>query len=315
MKNTSVLLGDGTDLVVEIGKKADAATTYNKTEVNELVNTETTFVNPDGFGPGDGTTNAVGALPKGTVVNNTNLVEVVQKMLFVFQKPAFTSFSLSGVSTTLECGASIPAALTFTWGASNVNNIQAGSIVIRDVSANEEIVSGLNYSPTSYSTNRAVVTKNAPGSQTYSISGTDTDTPPAAMSAKKLTISWVWKNWILIDNYDAANNPTAEEISSGTYITNAQIKAGTGKLGNMTNGTKISFPAGSRRMVIAIPPSQGAMKSITSANLNLNVLGSFVQGTLAGLTGATDDAAATYKLYVFQSAIPTPTDDTYTIAF
>ena len=95
MKNTSVLLGDGTDLVVEIGKKADAATTYSKTEVNELVDTETTFVNPDGFGPGDGTTNAVGALPKGTVVNNTNIVEVVQKMLFVFQKPAFTSFSLS----------------------------------------------------------------------------------------------------------------------------------------------------------------------------------------------------------------------------
>ena len=53
MKNTSVLLGDGTDLVVEIGKKADAATTYSKTEVNELVDTETTFVNPDGFGPGD----------------------------------------------------------------------------------------------------------------------------------------------------------------------------------------------------------------------------------------------------------------------
>ena len=77
-----------------------------------------------------------------TFLNRTNQ-QMWDGLLYPFQEPTFTSFEITGQTTPKEVGESIPAAVTFTWGTTNPSNIQANSIVIRDVTNATDLATGL----------------------------------------------------------------------------------------------------------------------------------------------------------------------------
>lgn len=85
----------------------------------------------------------VGGYGAGTTFDEVPLTEMFDGLLYPYQAPAFTAFAISGQSTTLEVGDELAANRTFTWATSEAGNIAANTVVLRDVTSNEVIASGL----------------------------------------------------------------------------------------------------------------------------------------------------------------------------
>jgi|GEM_PF-5453417 len=122
-------------------------------------------------------------------------MDVLTQILFGFNNPAFTSFSLSG-NTTLEVGASIPATKTFTWAATYMANIKPNSTIIRNITDAVTLFSNItigNPSGTgtsgSYSGSSAVLTKNSPTSVVFRISQENTRD---VVFTRDYSVNWLW---------------------------------------------------------------------------------------------------------------------------
>lgn len=70
----------------------------------------------------DNTTATVGGIPSGTagstLVGNS-AIQVLEKIMYPYVAPAFSGFSVSGLSNPFEIGQSFPASATATWTAGN----------------------------------------------------------------------------------------------------------------------------------------------------------------------------------------------------
>jgi hypothetical protein len=77
----------------------------------------------------------LGGVEAGTTFDNVPINEVLNNLLYPYQAPAFTSFTISGLaSTTYELGYTFPANdYTFVWSTSNQANIQADSIILNSI--------------------------------------------------------------------------------------------------------------------------------------------------------------------------------------
>lgn len=77
--------------------------------------------------------NAVGGYEAGTTFDNVAYKDLIDGLLYPYQYPAFSSFSISGQATTLECGVAVSgSSRTFSWGTTNPSNVASNSITIRD---------------------------------------------------------------------------------------------------------------------------------------------------------------------------------------
>jgi hypothetical protein len=91
------------------------------------------------------TTQEWGDLLSGTDIRGMRVVDIIERGLVKYLLPTFTSFSIQSQAPTIEVGEFIPAGVkNFLWTTNNSGNVSAGSISIRDVSANRELLSGLN---------------------------------------------------------------------------------------------------------------------------------------------------------------------------
>ena len=65
----------------------------------------------------------LGGVIVGNTFSNKTMKEMWDQLLYPYLSPAFTSFSISGATTTKEIGAQLANPSTFQWGASNTSNI------------------------------------------------------------------------------------------------------------------------------------------------------------------------------------------------
>ena len=87
---------------------------------------------------------AVGGYGIGTTFDNAEFKDLMDGLLYPYQYPSFSSFSISGQATTLECGIVISDNKTFTWVTSNPSNIKSNTISILDVTNSQTLASGLS---------------------------------------------------------------------------------------------------------------------------------------------------------------------------
>ncbi len=107
-----------------------------------------------------------------------------------YASPAFLTFSITGQAASLEVGASIGADdYTFTWSTSNSANVQPDTIAITDTTASVELASGLANDGSEVITLDAI-TLTAPGSQVWTISGTNTH---SGSFSRTFTVNWLWR--------------------------------------------------------------------------------------------------------------------------
>jgi hypothetical protein len=177
-----------------------------------------------GGGGGDTYTNAtavpttLGGIVAGSTFSAVPLTEMFDKLLYPYQTPAFTAFSITGQSTTLEVGAAISAgSKEFTWTTSNSSNITANTITLTDLTNSTTIASGLSItSPTNQSI--VAVTKTSATSHVYRISATNTQT---TVFTRDFTVNWRWRMYWGTSASTSLTESAIEALTDSSLVTNS----------------------------------------------------------------------------------------------
>ena len=130
----------------------------------------------------------LGGVVAGQTFNNVSMQDMWTNLLYPYQTPAFTSFSVSGTSP-LEVGESLPATLTFSWQTDHDANVNPNSIVISDVPIGT-LLSGLPSDGSSSYTYAIPVKRTTTGSYQWTITGYNTHGGTYVAHASK---NWYWR--------------------------------------------------------------------------------------------------------------------------
>jgi hypothetical protein len=144
----------------------------------------------------------IGGIPAGSTFSNISMQTMWDSLLYPYQSPTFTSFSISGQSSPLEVGATSNSNPSFVWGTTNNTNISSNTIGIVDTTTPETLVTG--HSATSPAAiTHAGVTKTSATSEVYTITGTNTH---SVAFSRTYSITWLWRVYYGED----ATTPLAE---------------------------------------------------------------------------------------------------------
>jgi hypothetical protein len=168
----------------------------------------------------------VGGLAAGSTFDAATMSEMFDGLLYPYQAPAFTSFSISGQSTPIEVGAEIAINRTFLWGTSNSANVTPSSIDLIDVTGGGvTIASGLiNDGTEATSYPAAPITKTTPTTHSFRIDGENTQ---AGTFSGTFTVTWQWKKFygasvtvgpLIETEIEGLNDKVLSSTFVGTYI-------------------------------------------------------------------------------------------------
>lgn len=199
------------------------------------------------------TPTTIGGIAAGTTFNSIPLETVLQNLLYPYQLPAFSSFTMSGQATPIEVGASVSGGShTFTWGTTNSANVSANSITIVDTTSSTTLATNIANNGTSTVT-LSSITKSTPTSETWRITGTNTN---AVAFSSTFTVNWQWKRFY------------GESLSTTLVAGDVQALRING-LATAFAGT-YAFNAGGYKY-LAYPTSFGTASSFKDQSTNLDV--------------------------------------------
>lgn len=216
-------------------------------------------INPYGGGGGDSSTYSnpnptpadVGGIDAGTTFSNKTMKEMWDMLLYAYLDPAFTAFTISGVSSPLEVGASVPASKTFTWSTSNSGNVSPNSLSIADVTGGTTLASSLANTG-SYTHSGDVVTKIIATNNVWRITANQLEGSPISRTH---TISWQWKRF-----YGESASTTLDEAG----ITGLRVSGLSGSIAATYN-----FNAGGYKYICC--SSDFSISSMKDASTGFNI--------------------------------------------
>jgi hypothetical protein len=215
-----------------------------------------------GSGGGGGTyTNAtpmpstVGGLEAGTTFVSQTMSQMFDALLYPYQYPAFTAFAISGQSTPIEVGNTIPINRTFTWSTSNNSNIVASSIDLIDVTGGGvTIASGLTNDGTEVTSYPASpIFKTSATTHSFRIDGENTHSQTFSGT---FTVTWQWKRFY-------------GELTNAGPLIEDDIEGLVGGLASGFAGT-YAFGAGGYKY-LCYPASFGTASTFKDESTNLDV--------------------------------------------
>lgn len=144
---------------------------------------------------------SVGGITLGTAFSAQNLQQMFTALLAPpYAAPAFTSFAITGVATSIEVGTSFGPGVTFTWSTSNPANILPNTIGITDTTLSTTIATAQPNSGSYVATLAGAITNTSAATHSFGISAQNNI--PATFTGA-LTIAWQWTLY-----YGANANPT-----------------------------------------------------------------------------------------------------------
>lgn len=200
------------------------------------------------------TPTTIGGIAAGTTFSSLPVETVLLNLLYPYQVPAFTSFTMSGQTTPLEVGASVTGgAHTFTWATSNSANIATNSVSIIDVTnGNTNLATGLaNTGSTSISLSS--VTKVTATTHQWKVQATNTQSTTLSST---YTVTWQWRRF-----YGESTN---------TSLVAAEVQALRVSALTSTFAGTYAFSAGGYKY-IAYPSLFGTATSFKDQSTNLDV--------------------------------------------
>lgn len=199
------------------------------------------------------TPSTLGGIAAGTTFSNKTWQQMMDSLLYPYQVPSFSSFSITGQSTPVEVGSSITANPTFTWATTNASNVSANTIQIVDVTGGSAVLHSGGANDGTQATSLAVVTKTSATSHTFRITGTNS---ASANFTRDLVIAWQWKRFY--------------GESASTSLTEAAIEAL--RVGGIASGFAgtYSFSAGGYKY-LSYPSALGTAISFKDSSTNLDV--------------------------------------------
>jgi hypothetical protein len=174
------------------------------------------------------TPTTIGGIAAGSTFSGKTMQEMWDSLLYPYQVPAFSSFSL-GISSPREVGYDITTSQTFTWGTTNASNVSANTITIAGY--NLTTLTGLANDGSEAVTFTGVVTRTSgdgPGTRAWTIQGTNTN---SATFSGSLSIRWDYRMYA---GTSTNTSLTASEITGLTNFTS--VKNGFAGTYNMSAG-------------------------------------------------------------------------------
>jgi hypothetical protein len=149
-----------------------------------------------------GTPVAVGGAPVGTTFNGT-LQDALDKILYPYQAPAFTAFSISGAQT-FEVGDTMEGGnYTFSWSTSNSANVKPNSIVCNGVTGLDNDGSDVQML-SSFSSSTVL-------SKVFTITGTNTKD---ATFTRNTSVNWALRRYFGVSASTELDDDAIKALSS-----------------------------------------------------------------------------------------------------
>lgn len=174
---------------------------------NDTAGGNVTYTNPDPVPV------TIGGIEAGSTFDNVTMQEMWTELLYPYQVPAFTFFTVSG-SNPLEVGESLSSTLSFSWDSSNDPNVEPNSIEITDTTGIILTGQPADGSSVPYTYSSPVI-RTTYGSYIWNITGKNTNGGNYISSNSK---SWYWK---IYWGANSSNSIPTEAFVLG--LTNAQL--------------------------------------------------------------------------------------------
>lgn len=171
----------------------------------------------------------IGGITAGSTFSNQTMQQMWDALLYPYQVPQFTTFSMASQSTTLEVGATVNnVSRTFNWSTSNSGNIQPSSVSLKNITGGTVILaSGLVNDGNETLTLPSPITYTAQSSHVWRVEAIRTN---SSTMSKDYQINWRWRRFW--------------GTNANTTLTESQIEALAGNsLATSMNGT-FSMAAG-----------------------------------------------------------------------
>ena len=190
---------------------------------------------------------AIGGIKAGTTFNKTPIIDILDSLLYPYQNPSFSAFSIDGQSSgNFELGYTYPGgSKLFTWSISNPGNVKENSIVL-----NSE--SGLPNTG-SKSQTIASITKNTAGSHTFTIKAQNSNN---VEFTRNITFNWLAKRYW--------------GVSSSEELTDVELLTFSQELASNKNKSLKYDCTGGKYFYFAYPSSFGDANNITVENMAWN---------------------------------------------
>jgi len=195
------------------------------------------FVTDPGSGFGNYTNlnpvpTTIGGIASGSTFSNQTMTQMWDALLYPYQVPQFTAFSMASQSTTLEVGATVAnTSRTFNWSTSNAANIQPSSTSILNITGGTVVLaSGLVNDGNETITLPSPITYTAQASHVWRIQATRTN---ASIMTKDYQINWRWRSF-----WGTSTNTTLTESQIEALVGNALTTSMNGTFSMAAGGFK-----------------------------------------------------------------------------
>lgn len=176
------------------------------------VNLQAGIVSPPSniYGGASPTNITVGGLAAGSSISGLTYDAIIEAMTQFYYSPAFTAFAISGQAVTVEVGTTVSGSKTFTWSISNIGNVGANNLIIRNITGgSSDLATAVNATlGTLAAVAIGTITKTTATSHVWRVLATDTHT---VVFQRDFTVNWYWMKYI--------------GTSTNTVLTEAQIEA------------------------------------------------------------------------------------------
>jgi hypothetical protein len=199
------------------------------------------------------TPSTLGGIPAGSTFLNQSMEQMWNALLYPYQAPSFSAFSISGQATTVEVGTTISGSKTFNWSTSNSVNVQTNSVVIKDNTNNVTLASSLANDGTESIVLPTSIQKTSQSSHQWGIQATNTN---SSTFTSTFTVSWLWKLY-----YGTSTNATLNESGIEGLINNTLTSSYSGTFSYAGGGYKY----------FCFPTSFGSPSSFKDTATNLNI--------------------------------------------
>ena len=158
----------------------------------------------------------VGGYSAGTTFTSRTLQQMFDGLLYPYQEPAFTSFTINE-GTTLEIGEEFASNRTYSWVATNTGNIDANTLDIFYSGAASGTIA-TNVSTTSpYAATHSAISLTSPGTITFTVRADNTNGDSFTRSRNH---SWRWRRYYGTSSSTSLDEAGIEGLSNSQLSTN-----------------------------------------------------------------------------------------------
>ncbi len=197
----------------------------------------------------------VGGIEAGTIFSGVSMQDMWTDLLYPNLTPAFSTFNISGYSTTVDVGYTIPSGDTiFTWTMANSSFTVPNTIRITDTTNAITLATGLSNDGIETISIPYNIKKTAQGSNYWYIYTTRNT---GAIISKYFAVGWYWRKY-----WGTSTDPLLDAVGI-TGLTNNQLTT--------THAGTYTYPIDYSYKYFVVPTLAGAPSYIRDASTNLNI--------------------------------------------